>query len=480
MTERLTEHLTQLLTQEGGSMHRQPNGEPTWDLRFDEFGKLTELTAEAFVEEVRTEGICDLFVFSHGWGTSEEGARRLYDALFPMIADATNAAIGGGAQPGFAGIFWPSLWFPDSPEATGPRAPGSTQETAGAVTDVSAGTAALSGAGIAASLVAGFADPGQRDRLMQLGQLIDEGTLIGGAEPEQRQRERITDIHSLLQSLAPQSASAHAAGAFEDAGEQALLWANDPQQAYQAAAQAFGTIPASSSTQGLGDWFARAINGAKDAVRVLSYTIMKARAGDIGRVGLGPLLADLHRGIPGVRVHLIGHSFGARLVSFALAGVGQPPASPISSLLLVQGAFSHWSFAHAQDNPFGVPGALNAFADRVNGPLVATFTPFDWAVGIWYPKASFLAHQDASAGVAGRWAGLGADGFQAVSPAQTITLLADGALTHDFRRGTYYLVDAAEVINDTQGQPFAGAHSDIVKPQVAQLAVALATPFGQH
>jgi len=50
-------------------------------------------------------------------------------------------------------------------------------------------------------------------------------------------------------------------------------------------------------------------------------------------------------------VHLIGHSFGARLVSFALSGVGAPAASPVASLLLLQGAFSHWSFAHAQDTP---------------------------------------------------------------------------------------------------------------------------------
>ena len=76
---------------------------------------------------------------------------------------------------------------------------------------------------------------------------------------------------------------------------------------------------------------------------------MKARAGDIGRGGLGPLLVELHRRSPAVRVHLIGHSFGARLVSFALGGIGSPAESPVASLLLVQGAFSHWSFAHAQD-----------------------------------------------------------------------------------------------------------------------------------
>ena len=45
---------------------------------------------------------------------------------------------------------------------------------------------------------------------------------------------------------------------------------------------------------------------------------MKNRAGTVGRNGLGPLLGRLPAG---VRVHLVGHSFGARLVSFALAGL---------------------------------------------------------------------------------------------------------------------------------------------------------------
>jgi hypothetical protein len=173
-------------------------------------------------------------------------------------------------------------------------------------------------------------------------------------------------------------------------------------------------------------------------------------------------------------VHLIGHSFGARLVSFALSGVGGPADSPVASLLLLQGAFSHWSFAHAQDNPFGSPGALNAYADRVHGPLVATHTVYDWAVGVWYPKASFMAHQDAAAAVADRWGGMGSDGFQAVKPAVDRAMPAQGGTGYGLTPGTFYRIDAAGVINNTTGEPFSGAHSDIRKPPVAQLAAAAA------
>jgi len=454
-------------------MRRLQTGEPVWDLHFDEKGRLTAPAQRDFLDEVIAEGVADLFMFSHGWGTSEKSARGLYDAMFPMIGSAANGTAGVG-KVGFVGIYWPSLWFPDTP-ATPPKRAGSAQAGSGAVVDLSAGTAAVSGADIAKSLRPGFADQAQQKAVTEIGRLIDEGeAAVGSGESDAAKEQRILQIHQQLQSLLPPPPD----GEFEDSGETALLLTADPKTGYQAAAEAFGSAPPGSSTQGVGDWFGRAINGAKDAVRVLSYTVMKTRAGDIGRAGLGPLLATLHGRAPAVRVHLIGHSFGARLVSFALSGIRAPAASPIASLVLVQGAFSHWSFAHAQDNPFGSPGALNTFADRVHGPLVATFTVFDWAVGLWYPKASFLAQQDTEAVVAGRWGGMGADGYQAVNPSENREMTASGGTDYGFTAGTFYRVNAAQVINKTDGQPFAGAHSDIRKPAVAELAVGAAAAHG--
>ncbi|QHG85252.1 hypothetical protein D1O33_24595 (plasmid) [Rhodococcus rhodochrous] len=450
-------------------MEQLPSGEPIWDLKFNEKGLLTAPATDAFLEQIAAEDITDLFIFSHGWGTSETGARDLYDAMFPLLREAA-CGVPSIDRVGLAGVFWPSLWFPDTP-ATPPRPVGSTQAGDNALQEESAGTAVLSGADIAASLLPGFEDPQQQQTVVKIGQLIDEGeAAIGSGEPDTVKEQRLQQLNRLLQSLLPPDPG----GEYEDQGETTILLTNEPKRDYQAAAEVFGSAPPGSSGQGLGDWFGKAINGAKDVMRVFSYTIMKARAGDIGRTGLGPLLVALHRRSPGVRVHLIGHSFGARLVSFALAGIGAPSDSPVASLLLVQAAFSHWSFAHAQDNPFGNPGALHNYANRVHGPLVATFSVHDWAVGRWYPKASFLSRQDTQAGVAGRWDGLGADGYQAVSPAADRIMSATGGLDYQFASGTFYRVNAVEVINNVEGQPFAGAHSDIRKPALAQLAVAAA------
>ncbi|MEU5340463.1 hypothetical protein AB0H18_06455 [Streptomyces sp. NPDC020766] len=443
----------------------ETSNEPVWDLNFDEKGHLTAPEKEDFLEQVIAEGVEDLFIFSHGWGTSEDSAQELYDDMFPRIRHAATGSAHIG-KVGFAGIYWPSLWFPPT-RATPSSAAGAPQAASGAVVDLNAGTAALSGSEIAASLQPGFADPAQRQAVMEIGELIDEGeAAIGSAESDAEKEERLLQIHRRLKSLLPSEPN----GEFEDSGETALLTTSDPKTNYQAAAEVFGSAPPGSATQGIGDWFNRAINGAKDVMRVLSYTVMKSRAGDIGRGGLGPLLESLRGQSSSVRVHLIGHSFGARLVSFALSGISAPTKSPIASLLLLQGAFSHWAFAHEQDNPFGSTGALHGFADRVHGPLVATFSVHDWAVGVWYPKASFLAGEDAQGKDAGRWGGMGADGYQAVNPLEDRAMSADGNTNYGFTPRTFYRVNAAGVINDVEGQSFSGAHSDIRKNPVAALA----------
>lgn len=446
-------------------MKQLPTGEPVWDLDFDESGRLTAPTETALLDQVAAAGVDDLFVFSHGWNTAENSARGLYDEMFPMIRAAADGASGIG-KVGFAGIYWPSLWFPPTP-ATPANHGGSTQAGNGAVTDLDAGTAAVSGAEIAAALLPGF--PAEQQRVVaEIGRCIDDGVAaIGAAETDEVKKQRIRHIHQLLQSLLPPR---NGMDTGEDGGEIPLVRTSDPVMAYQGLAQTFGTAPPGSAGQSAGDWFGRAINGAKDAARVFSYNIMKARAGDIGRTGLGPLLIKLRQHSSATRVHLIGHSFGARLVAFALAGIGSPQQSPVASLLLVQGAFSHWSFAHQQDNPFDRPGALNAVSDRVHGPLVATYSVYDWAVGVWYPKASFLSRQDTQSNVANRWGGMGADGYQAVNPLEARTMPPAGG-AYGFKPRTFYRVNAANVINDVDGQPFSGAHSDIRKPAVAQLVV---------
>src|SRR4029453_10023509 len=194
---------------------------------------------------------------------------------------------------------------------------------------------------------------------------------------------------------------------------------------------------------------------------------MKNRGGVVGRNGLGPLLGRLKQASPELRVHLAENSFGARLVAFSLAGLPggmRGAASPVKSLLLIQGAFSHFTFSPQKH------GALQALADRVDGPLLSTFSVPARAVGLWSPNASRLARQDNQAldDFNFRWGGLGHDGYQQ-DGAVDRTLQAEGA-AYAFEKGRFYRLNGNNVINKSLSA-FSEAHSDIRHPEVAWAAV---------
>ena len=211
----------------------------------------------------------------------------------------------------------------------------------------------------------------------------------------------------------------------------------------------------------------------KEALRQASYWQMKIRAGTVGRAGLGPVLGQLP---PGVRVHLVGHSFGARLISFALAGL-PPGPSPVRAVTLLQGAFSHFAFASPLPFDAARSGALAGLPARINGPLVACFTEHDSALGRFYPLASFAAQDDSAAAQnpSSRWGAIGANGAQGVH-APVVAIRPAGA-RYEFVPGGVLNIDASEVVRN--GPPPSGAHSDILHPEVTWLVLAaggLVTP----
>jgi len=134
---------------------------------------------------------------------------------------------------------------------------------------------------------------------------------------------------------------------------------------------------------GLGDFASNLLHGAKEALRQLTYWQMKNRAGVVGQKGLGPAIDRLSNEFPDLRVHLIGHSFGARLVSFALAGIRESAPSPVKSVTLLEGAYSRFAFTH--DLPFGGQGALDGKLARIDGPLTVCFSSHDKALSVFYP-----------------------------------------------------------------------------------------------
>ncbi|MCX5450808.1 serine-threonine protein kinase [Streptomyces nigrescens] len=428
-----------------------------WEIKFSKEGTL--LDDSGLAEEICPAGdgrgeSTDLLVFSHGWNASEESARGLYREMFSLMADILPPE--RRESVGFVGIFWPSLLFPeDEPAADGP--PVNTASAAQRL-DIRGATSPTrhhsSGTDIATALKPAFV--GQEKTLDEIARLLDSRP----QDPNQ-----LSQFHELVKRLVTTSNDAA-----EDTGEETII-TRGTRDVLNAMAD---LAPTADDDAQAFDPFAKLWSGARELLRTASYYEMKNRAGAAGKNGLGPLLAKIATAAPSVRINLIGHSFGARLVSYALtalpAGVNGT-GSPVKSLLLIQGAFSHFAFA-PKAPVMTRSGALSAVADRVDGPLLSTFTSADRAVGWWYPNASRLARQDNEAleHLNYRWGAMGHDGFQ---QQQNVTTLALKETHYDFEPGSFYRLDANDVIKRRLSW-FAMAHSDIRHREVACAALAAA------
>jgi pimeloyl-ACP methyl ester carboxylesterase len=194
----------------------------------------------------------------------------------------------------------------------------------------------------------------------------------------------------------------------------------------------------------------------------------------VGRAGLGPLIGRIHAALPQLRVHLVGHSFGARLVSYTLAGLPDLPGdSPVKAVTLLEGAFSHNVFADPLPYDQTRKGDLAGMLARIDGPLVACFSSFDSSVGTMYPLASFAARQD-TAGLAPqvdqqRWGGMGSDGVQGLTVTRVPIGDAGPGTTYPFAKATALNIDASRVVRN--GNAPAGAHSDIVHGELTRVVL---------
>jgi hypothetical protein len=442
---------------------------PYWELEFDEHGQAVSVPdADVFVPELNGAGITDLIVFSHGWNNTRDAALDLYRRFFRQVADLTRSGAGHwslkpGAVIGVAGVIWPSMRWADEPEPGS----GSTVGTRAAAA-IGGGPAvpnsSLSDAAMVRELAAVFRSDGQRDALSELARLLET------RPNNERALQRFQELMGVLMGSGD--------GALEDQGQRALV-EKDYREVFERMATAAQLAEATPTTEGGGaagggllGWL---WDGAKYALRQATYWEMKERAGVIGERGLGPLVGQVRARIPTLRLHFIGHSFGARLLAFTLKGL--PPgsegtASPVKSLTLLQGAFSHFAFAPSLPQDRGRAGALQGMEARVDGPIVASFSEHDTAVGVLYPWASVAAGQDAADinDPLYPWGAMGQDGAQAVKAA--VIRYGPPGTAYSFAVGRFYNLDGNDVI--VTGRPPSGAHSDICHPQTAWAVLAAA------
>jgi hypothetical protein len=218
----------------------------------------------------------------------------------------------------------------------------------------------------------------------------------------------------------------------------------------------------------------------KDALlsplRQLSFWTMKNRARSFGESGAANLLARIMDATdPTVRLHLTGHSFGCIVASAAVQSAPTFAANwrPVGSLLLIQGALSLWAFARSVPDETASGYFHPLMRDQlVAGPIVATLSIHDNAVGKYYPIGARLRSQALLASFP-KYGGIGTFGLQGVD-AVPIVVQQGYFPSYGFQPGRAYNAESSRVI--AKGKGLSGAHSDIASPEIAHLAWELIVP----
>ncbi len=437
------------------------------EIRFDEQGDIDRDGERVLLADVDAVGPTDIVVFCHGWNNTPSQASnryRLFFELFPGL-------LGAHGEPGrsllLLGVYWPSVAWTDEP-----------------IGDFEAAVARGGAAGfdrptewepppppdedLRKAIRAAF-PKSQRDAVDEVLTLLVERP--DDADELQRARDLLAKIARATKEDGDDGEVAGELPFIAQEGPDDDLFDRFAGALEEVDINTGGSGPGGAA--GFGDSLKRLWHGAQQALRQLTFWQMKNRAGVVGENGLGPLLGRLLVGRPGLRIHVIGHSFGARVVSYSLKvlPVDVDGREPVQSVTLLQGAFSHFVFAAKLPFDVSRSGALSGQQVKVAGPVVACYSKHDTALGIFYPLASLASGADA-AGVereVSRWGAIGFDGHH---PDVDQLGILDVGTKYDFAGRELVSIDASRVVDE--GPPPSGAHSDIIHKELAWVVLSVA------
>jgi hypothetical protein len=385
----------------------------------------------------------DLFVLSHGWNNSVAEARELYKELLSNVSDICDAGIVPGVHGRtFAAIsvLWPSKKFEEKELIPGGGAASATAENdsalIAALEELKRDSLRLGGIDI---------DRTREKKLTQAQELVARLEHDEGAR-----REYVSILRSILN---PADVDA------EDGSDE--FFTGDPEKLFDQLGDAVmapagpgpdgaTSLAGHGSATGLGDLLTGVKAAARRIANFATYYMMKERAGIVGRLGLAKVIQRVRGRSPDVRLHLVGHSFGGRLVTAAAHAMS--PNTLAVTMTLLQAAYSHNGLAKNYDGR-GHNGSFREILSeqRISGPILITHTKNDRAVGVAYPLASRIA-REAAAAIGDEndpYGGMGRNGAQSTPEAKGLAgQMLDVGREYRFSPGKVFNLRADKFIHD--------------------------------
>jgi len=398
-------------------------------------------------------GYSDIFLFSHGWNNDWKIATNRYESFikgFQSLRKQYELTMPSGYKPLLVGIFWPSqtmAWF-DSEK--GPNFASSNPEV-------------------------------QDDEALMINEInrdvasaLPRENRIRFYELAQAQSLNKTEAMELAKMLAHISSpdndgiSTVAPSALDLLAAATSL--ETPEPDYNAVGVVGNVEGSPVAAFGLDDIFSTL--DPRNIIKPFTVWQMKDRAGKVGAEGVAPLLkALLERS--SARVHLLGHSFGCKVVMTAATMPANLPRQ-VESALLLQPAVSQYAFCPSVPER-NVPGGFFKALERVRRPIVATFSANDNALTKLFHLAVRRSYdigelQYASGGSPSPFGALGGFGPQE-SNAKIIDIF-DPIIDYD--------LSGSKCIIGINGTRTISSHGDITIPSTCWLAYKLATAHQRY
>jgi hypothetical protein len=342
---------------------------PLYLISFDKRGLCqSPLTLAYLLTQVDTGIYTDVHVFSHGWNNVFKDALSLYRRFFENYFTLREKfGLNNPAKycPALVGIVWPSTLLVAPWEAT-PK-----------IAAISPATEDLAAEADRAALE-DIAESVSPDHLGRLYEFAERGATLNPAEAKELASILLPIYReAAAQQTTKELASTTPVGAEavpELTAEQLLAVWQLLSPAHEADEKAgFAPDTAKPPAQPLPASFLGWLD-PRQPIRVASVLKMKDRAGTVGFYGLGPLLVQKLLASKKARIHLIGHSYGAKVMLSALCG--HPVAARADSLLLLEPAISYLAFGQKIDGR-DLNGGYRDALNRVEQPILSTFSAKD-------------------------------------------------------------------------------------------------------